>query len=50
MSEIESLVEAYLALERDLVAAVDAAGGAVPLLDGRIVTVGWRPRAPRRIM
>jgi hypothetical protein len=40
MREIESLVEAYLTAERDLVAAVDAAGGAVPLPDGRIVTVG----------
>jgi hypothetical protein len=40
MPEIESLVEAYLLAERDLVAAVDAAGGAVPLSHGRIVTVG----------
>ena len=40
MSEIESLVEAYLVAERELVAAVDAAGGAVPLPDGRTVTVG----------
>jgi hypothetical protein len=39
MREIESLVEAYLNAERDLVAAVDAAG-AVPLPDGRTVTVG----------
>jgi hypothetical protein len=39
MREIESLVEAYLNAERDLVAAVDAAG-AVPLPDGRIVSVG----------
>jgi hypothetical protein len=31
MREIESLVEAYLTAERDLVAAVDAAGSAVPL-------------------
>jgi hypothetical protein len=38
MRHIESLVEAYLTAERDL--AVDAAGGAVPLPDGRIVTVG----------
>jgi hypothetical protein len=30
----------YLTAERDLVAAVDAAGGAVPLPDGRTVTVG----------
>ena len=40
MREIEPLVEAYLAAERDLVAAVDAAGGTVPLPDGRTVTVG----------
>jgi hypothetical protein len=40
MREIGSLVEAYLTAERDLVAAVDAAGGAVPLPDGRTVTVG----------
>jgi hypothetical protein len=40
MSEIMSLVEAYLIAERALVAAVDAAGGAVPLPDGRTVTVG----------
>jgi hypothetical protein len=37
---IVSLIEAYLTAERDLVAAVDAAGGAVPLPDGRAVTVG----------
>jgi hypothetical protein len=40
MSEIMSLVEAYLIAERDLVSAVDASGGAVPLPDGRTVTVG----------
>ena len=40
MREIESLVEAYLIAERDLIAAVDAAGGSVPLPDGRTVTVG----------
>jgi hypothetical protein len=40
MRNIESLVEAYLTAERDLVAAVDAAGGAYPLPDGRAVTVG----------
>jgi hypothetical protein len=40
MREIESFVEAYLNAERDLVAAVDAEGGAVPLPDGRTVTVG----------
>ena len=40
MREIELLVEAYLIAERDLVAAVDAAGSTVPLPDGRTVTVG----------
>src|SRR5438034_2270887 len=35
MREIELLAERYLAAERELVAAVDAAGGAVPLPDGR---------------
>ena len=40
MCEIESVVEAYLNAERDLVADVEAAGGAVPLSDGRTVTVG----------
>jgi hypothetical protein len=40
MREIESLVEAYLVAERNLVAAVEAAGGALPLPDGRTVTVG----------
>jgi hypothetical protein len=40
MHEIESLVEAYLVAERDLVAAGDTAGGAAPLPDGRTVTVG----------
>jgi hypothetical protein len=40
MRKIESLVETYLTAERALVAAVDAAGGAVPLPDGRTVTVG----------
>ena len=40
MRDIDSLVEAYLMAERELVAAVDAAGGAVPLPDGRTVTVG----------
>jgi hypothetical protein len=39
MREIESLVEAYLIAECDLVAAVEAAGGAVPLPDGRTVKV-----------
>jgi len=40
MREIQRLIETYLAAERELVAAVDAAGGAVPLPDGRLVTVG----------
>ena len=40
MRNIESLVKAYLIAESALVAAVDAAGGAVPLPDGRTVTVG----------
>jgi hypothetical protein len=40
MREIEQLVEAYLDAERDLVAAVDAARGAVPLPDGRTVSLG----------
>ena len=40
IGEIESLIEAYLTAERDLVAAVDAAGGAVPLPDGRTVIMG----------
>jgi hypothetical protein len=40
MRHIESLVEAYILAERDLVAALDASGGAVPLPDGRTVTVG----------
>jgi hypothetical protein len=40
MTEIVSLIEAYLTAERALVAAVDAAGGAVPLPDGRTVSVG----------
>jgi hypothetical protein len=40
MRDIASLVEIYLAAERDLVAAIDAVGGAVPLPDGRTVSVG----------
>ncbi len=40
MREIELLVETYLAAECELVAAVDAAGGTVPLPDGRAVSVG----------
>jgi hypothetical protein len=40
MHDIALLVEAYLAAERQLVAAVELAGGAVALPDGRTVTVG----------
>ena len=40
MREIELLIERYLTAERELVAAVDAAGGAVPLPDGRTVCTG----------
>jgi hypothetical protein len=40
MQKIDSLVGAYLTAERELVAAVDSAGGALPLPDGRTVTVG----------
>jgi hypothetical protein len=40
MDEIASLVEMYLVAERHLVVAVDLAGGAVALPDGRTVTVG----------
>jgi hypothetical protein len=40
MHDIASLVEVYLAAERDLVAAVESVGGVVPLPDGRTVTVG----------
>jgi hypothetical protein len=40
MTVIVSLIEAHLKAERDLVAAVEAAGGAVPLPAGRIVTLG----------
>jgi hypothetical protein len=40
MHNIASLVETYLAAERDLVAAVESAGGAVPLPDGRAVNIG----------
>lgn len=40
MHDVASLLERYLAAERDLVAAVESAGGAVPLADGRTVTVG----------
>ena len=40
MDEIASLVETYLVAERHLVAAVELAGGAVALPDGRTITVG----------
>jgi hypothetical protein len=40
MQDVASLVESYLAAERNLVAAVESAGGTAPLPDGRIVTVG----------
>jgi hypothetical protein len=40
MQKIVSLVEAYLTAERDLVAAVESAGGSVPLPDGRTAMVG----------
>jgi hypothetical protein len=39
MHDIPSLVETYLAAERDLVVAVESAGGAVLLPDDRTVTV-----------
>ena len=40
MRDIELLVETYFTAERDLVAAVDAEGGAVQLSDGRTVSTG----------
>jgi hypothetical protein len=40
MHDVASLVETYLAAERAFVAAVESAGGAVPLPDGRNVTLG----------
>ena len=40
MREVESLLGACLTAERDPVAAVEAASGAVPLPDGRAVIVG----------
>jgi hypothetical protein len=40
MHDVASLVETYLAAERALVAAVESAGGAAPLPDGRTVTLG----------
>jgi hypothetical protein len=39
MHDVASLVETYLAAERNLVAAAESAGGAVHS-DGRTVTVG----------
>jgi hypothetical protein len=40
MREVQRLVDAYLAAEHELVTAVDAVGGALPLPDGRTVTIG----------
>ena len=40
MHELASLVGTYLAVERALVAAVEASGGTAALNDGRTVTVG----------
>jgi hypothetical protein len=40
MHDVASLVETYLAAERALVVAVEASGGAVPLPDGRTITIG----------
>jgi hypothetical protein len=40
MHDLTSLVETYLAAERNLVAAAESAGGAAPLPDGRVVTIG----------
>jgi hypothetical protein len=40
MLDVVSLVETYLAAERELVAAVEASGGTMPLPDGRAVTIG----------
>jgi hypothetical protein len=40
MNDVSLLVEAYLTAERNLVAAVESAGGALPLPDGRAITVG----------
>ena len=39
MRDIQLIVKNYLAAEQDLVAAVDTAGGVVPLPDGRTVVV-----------
>jgi hypothetical protein len=38
--DIGSLIETYLSAERELVAAVESAGGAVPFPDGGTVTTG----------
>jgi len=40
VSDIVLLIEAYLTADSDLVAAVDTAGGAAPLPDGRTVSTG----------
>jgi hypothetical protein len=48
MNEIASLVETYLVAERHLVAAVELAGGAVALPDGRTVTAEERPIQSQR--
>jgi hypothetical protein len=40
MHDVVSLVERYLAAERDLVAAVESVGGTAALPDGRSVTLG----------
>ena len=49
MHDVASLVEMYLAAERALVAAVESAGGAVPLLgegiDPNTVLKIWWPRS-----
>ena len=40
MHDVASLVETYLAVEPDLVAAVKSVGGIVRLPDGRAINVG----------
>ena len=40
MHDVASLLEAYLAAERNLVAAAESAGGALSLPDGRAITIG----------
>jgi hypothetical protein len=39
-AHLASLVESYLAAERDLVAVVESVGGAAAVPDGRTVTIG----------